>query len=172
MPPKNVGSEHSPLRRHPLYRWCSLSLTLICLMDALHASKQRASGLAEERHALSSWEERAAPLAEGQRVFDSTVRLRLDAMLALSAAELGQRECSGANEKEPVRGRLDRAVVSAANEQLNLPMGAGSLLTVAGHPYLFCLEPHYHPPGGGIAPEGWHKGVTVYHAQTTKERRL
>jgi len=141
-------------------------------MDELHASQRRATLRSEEPNTTSDGEEREAPLAVGRRIFDSTVRLRLDALLALSATELGQRECSPAAAKEPVRGRLDRAVVLAANEQLTLPMGAASVLTVAGHPYLFCLEPHYHPPGGGITPEGWHKGVTVYHAQASKERRL
>jgi hypothetical protein len=127
---------------------------------------------AQESGTTSSWEEREAPLTAAQRVFDSTVRPRLDALLALSPSELGQRECSGANQRQKVQGRIDRALVLAANEQLTMPMGSGSILTVAGQPYLFCLEPHYHPPGGGITPEGWHKGVTVYHAQAPKERRL
>ncbi|HET7541063.1 MAG TPA: hypothetical protein VFK05_14370 [Polyangiaceae bacterium] len=117
-------------------------------------------------------EERAGSLSEAQRAFDATVRPRLRALLVPSNSELGERECATANAKEALRGRLDPAVVLAANEQLNMPMGAGSLLTVAGRPYLFCLEPHYHPPGAGITPEGWHKGVTVYHAAMPKERRL
>jgi hypothetical protein len=173
MPPKNTSSECllSPGSPSIVSRWVALALTLICLMDDLQASKHRLDVHSQE-HATSTWEERVAPLAEGQRIFDSTVRLRLDALLALNASELGQRECVGATQKEPVRGRLERAVVLAANEQLTLPMGAGSVLTVAGRAYLFCLEPHYHPPGGGLTPEGWHKGVTVYHAQAPKERRL
>jgi hypothetical protein len=141
-------------------------------MDQLHGSQRRTHMLAEEASTTWTWEEREAPLAQGQRIFDSTVRPRMDALLALSALEIGQRDCGAAAPKEPLRGRLDRAVVLAANEQLTLPMGAGSVLTVAGRPYLFCLEPHYHPPGGGISPEGWHKGVTVYHAQAQRERRL
>jgi hypothetical protein len=173
MPPKNT-SLHALLAtgaRSAFLRWCSLALPLICLMDDLQASKLRSNSHSEEQSARPTWEEREAPIAEGRRIFDSTVRPRLDALLALSATELGQRECSAANSKEPVRGRLDRAVVLAANEQLNMPMGAGNLLTVAGRPYLFCLEPHYHPPGGGITPEGWHKGVTVYHAQMPQEQQ-
>jgi hypothetical protein len=77
--------------------------------------------------------------------------------------ELEPNACQPSVPKEPLRGRLDRAVVLAANEQLNLPMGSGRVLVVHGQSYLFCLEPHYHPPGYGLGPEGWHKGVTVYH---------
>lgn len=77
-------------------------------------------------------------------------------------AELEHEACRASVPKEPLRGRLDRAVLLAANEQLNLPMGAGRQLTVRGRSYLFCLEPHYHPPGYAAGPEGWHKGVTVY----------
>lgn len=158
--------------RSVVLRCCSLAMTGLCLMDDLQASTLRSNLRPQEQSTTSAWEDREAPLRQAQRVFDSTVRPRLDALLTLSATELGQRECSGASNKEPVRGRIDRAVLLAANEQLNMPMGSGSVLTVAGRPYLFCLEPHYHPPGGGITPEGWHKGVTVYHAQAPKERRL
>jgi hypothetical protein len=174
MPPQSSPSDRPlpSLRRSVVLRWCSLGLTLVCLMDELQTSKRRSTLGLQEQNTTSTGEEREAPLTEGQRIFDATVRLRLDALLALSAVELGQRECTPTAAKEPVRGRLDRAVVLAVNEQLTLPMGAGCVLTVAGHPYLFCLEPHYHAPGGGITPEGWHKGVTVYHAQTSKERRL
>lgn len=174
MPPKNLASEclRRSFQRSALLRGCSLGLALLCLMDELQASRHHATLQLEEPSTSSTWEERDAPLTQGRRMFDSTVKPRLEALLALSATELGQRECSAANPKEPLRGRIDRALVLAANEQLTLPMGSGSLLTVAGQPYLFCLEPHYHPPGGGITPEGWHKGVTVYHAQTPKQRRL
>ena len=174
MTPKNIASESplAPWSRNLFLRGCSLAMALVCWMDDLQASKYGASQRSEEPSTTSSWEERGSVRAEGQRIFDATVRLRLDALLGLSATELGQRECSSANPKEPVRGRLERAVVLAANEHLTMPMGAGNVLTVAGHPYLFCLEPHYHAPGAGLTPEGWHKGVTVYHAQTSKERRL
>ena len=166
MPPKNVCSERTLARDLQGAFWCSglIALPLLCSMGDLHALQPGSNDL-DERNGTASWEVREAPLATAQRVFDSTVRLRLHALFAPSALELGQRECGPAIPKEPVRGRLDRAVVLAANEQLTLPMGAGSVVSVAGQPYLFCLEPHYHPPGGGIAPEGWHKGVTVYHAQ-------
>jgi len=174
MTPKNSLSECLPTSADwsTCLPWCALAMALLCSMDDLRTSKRTSDLGPQEQSTRATWEERQAPWAEGQRIFDSTVRLRLSALLALSATELGQRECSSANPKEPLRGRLDRAVVLAANEQLTLPMGAGSLLTVAGQPYLFCLEPHYHPPGGGITPEGWHKGVTVYRAQDAKERRL
>jgi hypothetical protein len=88
-------------------------------------------------------------------------------------AQLERDACRASEPKEPLRGRVDRAVLLAANEQLNLPMGAGRRLEVRGRPYLFCLEPHYHPPGyGGTGPEGWHKGVTVYHGSQSDVRRL
>jgi hypothetical protein len=75
--------------------------------------------------------------------------------------------CRAPNAGEAVRGRLSRAVVLAAQEQLNLPMGYGRYVEVKGRTYLFCLEPHYHPPGSGVGPEGWHKGVTVYRGTPT-----
>jgi len=169
MPPKTTASERSQARGffRALLRLGSIALPMVCSFSDLNAAR-RSNALIDERNGTSSWEEREAPLAAAQRVFDSTVRLRLRASFTPSALELGQRECGAASSKEPVRGRLDRAIVLAANEQLTLPMGAGSVVSVAGHPYLFCLEPHYHPPGGGVAPEGWHKGVTVYHAQIAK----
>ena len=172
MPPKNTASERLPAREpfHTLLLLGSLALPLLCSLGDLNASQRRSNAHSDERNTTSSWEVREAPLAAAQRIFDSTVRLRLRASFTPSALELGQRECGTASAKEPVRGRLDRAVVLAANEQLTLPMGAASVVSVAGHPYLFCLEPHYHPPGGGVTPEGWHKGVTVYHAQIPKER--
>jgi hypothetical protein len=89
-----------------------------------------------------------------------------------SPPKLEHKACHPSVVKQPVRGRLDRAVVLAAQEQLNLPMGVGRLLVVRGQPYLFCLEPHYHPPGGGVGPEGWHKGVTVYHGSLSGVRVL
>ena len=81
-----------------------------------------------------------------------------------NAAILERAACAPSVVKQALRGRLDPAVVLAANEQLNLPMGVGRALSVNGHPYLFCLEPHYHPPDTGFQVDGWHKGVTVYDA--------
>jgi len=174
MPPKNIELPRllKPWSRTVFVRWCSLAMALSCMMDELQAATTFGSDLRLEQPSPATPDEREGPLSQGRRMFDSTVRPRLEAFLTRSAVELGQRECSAANPKEKLRGRIDRALVLAANEQLTLPMGSGSLLSVGGQPYLFCLEPHYHPPGGGITPEGWHKGVTVYHAQTPKERRL
>ena len=171
MSPKHTNSERAQAREpfHALWLWGSLALPLLCSFGDSRVSQRRSNAHLDERYRTSSWEVREAPLVDAQRIFDSTVRLRLRASFTPSALELGQRECGTASSKEPVRGRLDRAVVLAANEQLTLPMGAASVVSVAGHPYLFCLEPHYHPPGGGVTPEGWHKGVTVYHAQMPKE---
>ena len=72
--------------------------------------------------------------------------------------------CAEIDQHKKLRGRIERAVVRLAQEQLTLPMGAGRYLSVRGTRYLFCLEPHYHEPGSGQGPEGWHKGVTVYYA--------
>lgn len=57
------------------------------------------------------------------------------------------------------------ALVSAAEELLNLPMGAEQYETINGTRYVFVLERHYHPPGFVGAPNGWHKGVTVYRVE-------
>ena len=172
MPPKNIDSPlPEPWYRPVFLRWCSLAMALSCIMAELRAATLR-SDLPPEPPSTATPDEREGALSQGRRMFDSTVRPRLEAFLTLNAVELGQRECSAANPKDKLRGRIDRALVLAANEQLTLPMGSGSLLSVGGQPYLFCLEPHYHPPGGGITPEGWHKGVTVYHAQTPTDRRL
>ncbi|HYQ46188.1 MAG TPA: hypothetical protein VER11_29665 [Polyangiaceae bacterium] len=172
MPPKSLRLKRLPAStvRSVAYYWCALALPLFAWLAIPKASLLCASAHAEERSTTSAFEDRETSLAQGRRIFDATVRPRLDAYLAPSAIELGQRECSASTPKEPVRGVLDRAVVLAASEQLNLPMGSGSVLSVAGRHYLFCLEPHYHPPGGGTAPEGWHKGVTVYRAQTSVDR--
>jgi hypothetical protein len=77
-------------------------------------------------------------------------------------AELETTACSGVDPESRVRGPINGAVLAAAREQLNLPMGFGRRLTVKGQNYLFCTEPHYHPPGYNNGPEGWHKGITVY----------
>jgi hypothetical protein len=53
-------------------------------------------------------------------------------------------------------------IVRAAEDLLDLPMGAEHYETLGGKRYVFVLERHYHPPGFVGAPNGWHKGVTVY----------
>jgi hypothetical protein len=75
-----------------------------------------------------------------------------------------QQPCAEREKHARLRGKLDRSVTTTAQEQLNLPMGSGRYLVVHGKRYLFCLEPHYHEPGSGLGPDGWHKGVTVYDA--------
>jgi hypothetical protein len=57
------------------------------------------------------------------------------------------------------------AIVQAAEELLDLPMGAEQYQTIDGKRYVFVLELHYHPPGFVGAPNGWHKGVTVYRVE-------
>jgi hypothetical protein len=56
-------------------------------------------------------------------------------------------------------------IVRAAQDLLTLPMGAEQYETVGGRRYVFVLERHYHPPGFVGAPNGWHKGVTVYRVE-------
>jgi hypothetical protein len=61
-----------------------------------------------------------------------------------------------------LHGPIDPAVVEVANALLDLPMGDARTVEVKGRPYVFVVEPHYHPPGYERGPNGWHKGVTVY----------
>jgi hypothetical protein len=41
-------------------------------------------------------------------------------------------------------------------------IGSEQYETIDGRPYVLVIEWHYHPPGYVGAPNGWHKGVTVY----------
>jgi hypothetical protein len=79
---------------------------------------------------------------------------------ALSRA-LEQRGCAAVEHRRPLR-KIDVMVARAARTLLDLPMGAGRLMSVNGQQLLFCLELHYHEPGYERGPDGWHKGVTVY----------
>jgi hypothetical protein len=72
--------------------------------------------------------------------------------------------CSTVKRRQQVRGKIDGAVLRAASEQLDLPLGAGRSVSINGRSYLFCLEMHYREPGSGRGPQGWHKGVTVFEA--------
>ncbi len=78
--------------------------------------------------------------------------------------------CLAPVQYERLRGKLDRAVVKAAQQHLNMPMGSGRFVTVRRKAYLFCLEPHYHERGSGLGPNGWHKGVSVYLANRAQYR--
>jgi hypothetical protein len=57
-------------------------------------------------------------------------------------------------------------MVRVAQGFLDLPMGAERFATVGGRRYVFVLEPHYHPPGFVGAPNGYHKGVTMYELRS------
>ncbi len=72
--------------------------------------------------------------------------------------------CAKRESLRQLQGKIDPAVIRAATDHLELPMGSGHYLSVNGRPYLFCLEPHYREPGSGPGPQGWHKGVTAYEA--------
>jgi hypothetical protein len=153
----------SARRRKPL-RWCVVAVAFVASVQSIRMARTdvymqgetllgESSGSSREPAGTSSLPE------GGYLAYRSPPELEYDA-------------CQASVSKKPVRGRLDRAVVLVAQEQLNLPMGVGRLLVVRGQPYLFCLEPHYHPPGGGVGPEGWHKGVTVYHGSLSGVRVL
>ena len=60
------------------------------------------------------------------------------------------------------KGELTLAVARHAARYLSRPMGSEVVKEIDGRPYAFCVEEHYHAPGSGQTPEGWHKGVTVY----------
>jgi len=136
-------------------RCCLIVLAILSVVQDLGAKRLHAATVSTESQ-LSIGPERqsASPTALPEGGYLAYQR----------PAELEREACRTSVAKEPVRGRIDRAVLKAANEQLNLPMGVGRMLVVRGRPYLFCLEPHYHPPGYTAGPEGWHKGVTVYHS--------
>jgi hypothetical protein len=53
-------------------------------------------------------------------------------------------------------------IVGIAQGFVNLPMGAERFVTLHGKRCVFVLERHFHPDGFVGAPNGWHKGVTVY----------
>ena len=71
------------------------------------------------------------------------------------------RGCAAVERRKPL-DKIDSTVLRAARTLLDLPMGAGRLISMNGRELLFCLELHYHEPGYQRGPEGWHKGVTVY----------
>jgi hypothetical protein len=60
------------------------------------------------------------------------------------------------------KGELTLTVARTAARYLSRPMGSEVVKVVEGRRYAFCVEEHYHAPGSGLTPEGWHKGVTVY----------
>jgi len=60
------------------------------------------------------------------------------------------------------KDRITVAIARMAASFLDRPMLSETIRTVDGVKYSFCVEPHYHAPGSGKFPEGWHTGVTVY----------
>jgi hypothetical protein len=58
--------------------------------------------------------------------------------------------------------QVTSAIVQLAKRLLDRPMGSETIRVVGGKRLSFLVEPHYHAPGSGHTPEGWHKGVTVY----------
>ncbi len=81
-------------------------------------------------------------------------------------------DARGRNLEEPLDGEwtgkrvalkiVTPEIIRVARRFLDLPMGDERFVAIDGHRYVFVLERHYHPPGFVGAPNGWHKGVTVY----------
>lgn len=63
------------------------------------------------------------------------------------------------------RGTITAEIARVARTFLDLPMGAERAAEVEGHRFVFVLERHFHPIGFVGAPNGWHKGVTVYEVR-------
>src|SRR5262245_8712667 len=112
MPPKTKASKRlitSP--RSARARCATLLVSLLVSLRGVfgdaHVALTASSSRSDEESATLGLDEREASLAQGRRSFDSTVRPRLEALLALNANEIGERECSSSSAKDPVRGRLD-----------------------------------------------------------------
>ena len=73
-----------------------------------------------------------------------------------------RRACQNPEAHNLLKGPIGVDVIRVAQGHLDLPMGSARSVSIKSKRYLFCLEPHYRPPGTGHAPYGWHKGVTVY----------
>jgi hypothetical protein len=91
-------------------------------------------------------------------------------ILAVPASGLPGFDADPAADEAAVAGAGERvkpklispAMVAAAQSFIHLPLGAERYARVGDRLYVFVLERHYHPPGTVGAPEGWHKGVTMY----------
>jgi hypothetical protein len=75
------------------------------------------------------------------------------------------------SDREAAKGRVKLklvtpSIVTASESFLSThyrsPMGTEVTQVVDGRRLVFVLEWHYHPAGFEGAPNGWHKGVTVY----------
>jgi hypothetical protein len=53
-------------------------------------------------------------------------------------------------------------VVAYARGLLGQDLGTWHQVTLGGRAYMMHIECHFHPCGGLVQPNGWHKGVTVY----------
>lgn len=72
---------------------------------------------------------------------------------------------AGTGERVMFRGIISAEIARVARTFLDLPMGAERPADVEGHRFVFVLERHFHPQGFIGAPNGWHKGVTVYEVR-------
>lgn len=66
--------------------------------------------------------------------------------------------------KKPLpKSRVTVDIALVAKAMLDRPWASETIETVNGEAYGFRVEEHYHAPGSGFVPEGYHKGVTVYY---------
>ena len=77
----------------------------------------------------------------------------------LQAASDSARRGGRAREAEARDARARRHRRRASSRS---PWAPSATPTLHGKRYVFVLERHYHPDGFVGAPNGWHKGVTVY----------
>ena len=102
-----------------------------------------------------------------QAADDSTTPEIAGGTQQVASASATANEGSGGTDENAGGERVTLKVVSpeivrVAKTFLDLPMGAERTVSIDGRRYVFVLERHYHPPGFVGAPNGWHKGVTVY----------
>jgi hypothetical protein len=65
-----------------------------------------------------------------------------------------------------MRGKVPPEAVQEAWSLISGAYGTETPFQVDGKQYMARVEPHYHSPESGRRPTGWHKGVTVYEANT------
>jgi hypothetical protein len=103
----------------------------------------------------------AAPELPRLVVVDADARDGARANAVDAARDPALREATA--RKHLPKSRITLDIALAAKTMLDRPWYSENIETVDGEPYEFRIERHYHAPGSGFVPEGWHKGVTVYY---------
>jgi hypothetical protein len=85
-----------------------------------------------------------------------------DEMIGTRLTDPIRREMQAPRKVHLKKDQVTSAIAQMAARYLDRPMMSERIRTIDGKRYSFCVEPHYHAPGSGLTPEGWHKGVTVY----------